>query len=444
MSSSIKSRLGSKSASSSRNSSPAPPATAAAGPSTIPAAPVIDPYRTLSSQVKKPVLPLVPSDPPNLPTLLRLDPSTYSSRLSGKTLQTSDLESGPAQPLISTSGAVSSLVTGKKRNRGHPNERLNARLETEKYEHGRKEIGAQSMRKVKRRLQSGSHPTMGRGMRVSYNALLPLNHLHTTYLIQLLSLPPLLPCASVASSSSLASAASRTRVVSSSSAAASTSYPQPTLHSNPEPILSKLSKADFTGIIIRVKSSKNRSLEGLQGIIIEETALTFRIVVAADDKVRAIPKDGTLFTILVPAYSPPNKATNQPKQDRLSPDVTPSFAQDASSDFEAFLRTCPRMEIDLLGSSFVYRSGDRAGRKFRPPQGGGGGSGWAEGWLKSDWADVFDNLSRALGGEGSGHGTGTEGTKKRTRVSNGAIEGLRKRGKSRRKDPPAGGNLQVY
>ncbi|WVQ94004.1 hypothetical protein IAU59_001082 [Kwoniella sp. CBS 9459] len=430
---------GSKSASSSRNSSPAPSAsnptlaaTAAAGPSSG-LGPTTDSYRTLSTQVKKPALPLVQSDPPNLPTLLRLDPSTYSSRLSGKTLQTSDLER-PAQSSTTTSGAVSSLVTGKKRNRGHPNEKAKARLEVEKYERERGDIGAQSMRKVKRRLQSGAggHPTMGKGMRVSYNALIPLNYLHTTYLIQLLSLPSLPPTYNISESAAA-----------STSAAAATTYPQPSLHFNPEPILSKLSKADFTGVIIRVKSSKNPSLEGLQGIVIEETALTFRIVVAADDKVRVIPKDGTLFTVTVPAYSPATKLMNQPHQSQDPNSFNPILAQNTPVDVEDFLRICPRMEIDLLGSSFAYRSGDRAGRKFRPPQGGGGGSGWAEGWVKSDWVDVFDDLSRLLGANEADH-DGKKGKKGKKRVSNGAIEGLRKRNKSRRKDPPAGGSLQVY
>ncbi|WVF66389.1 hypothetical protein IAT40_001129 [Kwoniella sp. CBS 6097] len=420
---SSKNRPGSNSASSSRNSSPAP--STAAGPSSAPG-PSIDPYRTLSAQVKKPVLPLISSDqPPNLPTLLQLDPSTYSSRLSGKTLQTADLVDNPSQASTSASasGAISNLVTGKKRNRGHPSEKRKARLEVEEYELKRKELGTQSMRKVKRRLQGGSCATMGKGMRVSYNALLSLNHLHTTYLIQLLSLPPLPP--SVSSSIP-------------TSSATATTYPQPSLHFNPEPILSKLSKADFMGMIIRVKSSKNQSLENLEGIIIEETALTFRIVVAADDKVRVVRKDGTLFTINVPAYSTPSKSNQSSTQNFTQ-------TQDTPFDLDGFLRVCPRMEIDLLGSSFVYRSGDRAGRKFRPPQGGGGGSGWAEEWLKSDWADVFGDLSQALGEHGDRDSGKTKKTeKKASRVSNGAIEGLRKRGKSRRKDPPAGGSLQVY
>ena len=98
------------------------------------------------------------------------------------------------------------------------------------------------------------------------------------------------------------------------------------------------------------------------------------------------------------------------------------------------MNTAPRISVPLLGTNFGFRSGDRAGRKFRPTQGGGGGSGWGETWVKGEWSEVLGLLGEE---------------KVESRVKGGARRGesgvpvKRKRGKSRRKDPPAFGALEV-
>jgi len=91
-------------------------------------------------------------------------------------------------------------------------------------------------------------------------------------------------------------------------------------------------------------------------------------------------------------------------------------------DWKGFMKVCPMVEVDLLGSSFGFRSGDRAGRKFRAGQGGGGGSGWGEEWVKGEWQGILGMVDAKVEGDLDG-----EGRKKR------------KRGKARRKDPLAGG-----
>ena len=146
------------------------------------------------------------------------------------------------------------------------------------------------------------------------------------------------------------------------------------------------------------------------------------------------------------------------------------------TDIASHIRTCPGVQIDLLGSAFLYRSAERAGKKFKPAQGKGGGSGWGEEWVKGDWSEVLGELQRSQG-EGTGRGRAGDGrsriggkkgkrnsTKRRrdykgeeeegegtvAGVSLDATEkgpgatGRRKRSKSRRKDPPAGGSLQVH
>ncbi|ADV24818.1 Hypothetical protein CGB_K1240W [Cryptococcus gattii WM276] len=354
----MSSKQSSASASPSRNASPAPNTQQ------------IDPYRTISSHLKKPLAPLLPQTEPLLPNLLSLNASIYSSRLSGKTLLTT-----PDQP-----SAISSvLVQGKKRNRGNEFEKKKAREDHEMNVKTREGLGLEGMRKVKRRLGS----VIGKGKRISYNALIPLNHLHINYLCQLLVLPPL-----------------------------PSPVPSTLPLLNPEPLQSKISKADFTGIYLSVLAAKNGGLKAKSGIVIEETAETFRLV-GQDDRVRIIPKAGSLFRLSFPAYSP-----------RLSFDDESSFPPDLADH----LKTCPRLEMDLLGSAFAYRSADRAGRKFRPAQGGGGGSGWGEDWVgkEGEMGKMLNEMEAKVGG------------KELVKVKvNG---GKRKRNKSRRKDPPAWGN----
>ena len=160
-------------------------------------------------------------------------------------------------------------------------------------------------------------------------------------------------------------------------------------------------------------SSRNPSLIGIKGIVIEETASTFRFV-TQQDKVKTVPKDGTKFSISFPAYAIPSKS---PRTDGAFPEPL---------DVAGHIENTPHIEVSLLGSAFGFRSGDRAGRKFRPAQGEGGGSGWAGEWVDGDWARALRVLEE-------------QEPKGRASVT---VKGRRKRGKSRRKDPPAGGTLQ--
>jgi hypothetical protein len=47
--------------------------------------------------------------------------------------------------------------------------------------------------------------------------------------------------------------------------------------------------------------------------------------------------------------------------------------------FQSALQTIPRIEIDILGSAFAFRSEERLGRKFKP--GTVLDQGWAVDWL---------------------------------------------------------------
>ena len=207
---------------------------------------------------------------------------------------------------------------------------------------------------------------------------MPVHYLHVRYMAQLCGLPPLgTPAAGPAKGPSLLPGVSS------------------------EALQSKLVKADMTGAKLSVRAAKNASLVGLGGIVVEESANSVRIV-GEDSRVRVIPKVGTQFILRFPAYASPDGA-----------------------DMAAHIASCPQIEIDILGTAFAYRSGDRAGRKFRPVQGGGGGSGWGDDYVQAEWSDVLKKVH--------------EGEDLRVVTSK-----RRKRGKSRRKDPLVQGSVQVF
>lgn len=217
-----------------------------------------------------------------------------------------------------------------------------------------------------------------------FAALLPLHYLHCRYLAQLLALAPCPAARPIPTPAKPESHA-----------------PSLLPGLSPEGLQSKLVKADLTGAKLRVLAARNPSLAGIVGLVVEETAGSFRLL-SVDGRVRVVPKEGAQFALSFPAYAPPEES------------------EDTVPDYAAFVAQCPAIEVDILGSSFAFRSGDRAGRKFRPAQ-GWGGSGWAEEWVQGEWSFL------------NGLGEAKPYTSSKAR----------KRGKSRRKDPLVQGSTQV-
>jgi len=110
----------------------------------------------------------------------------------------------------------------------------------------------------------------------------------------------------------------------------------------------KLVKADFHGSIITVKQSKNPCLVGLTGIVILETENVFRVI-TKKDQMKLIPKRNAIFTFCVPLYD--IRSSTLPTTEE-SPGVDP-------------LHTVPKMEFELHGNQFCFRSADRASKKFK-------------------------------------------------------------------------------
>jgi ribonuclease P protein subunit POP4 len=92
-----------------------------------------------------------------------------------------------------------------------------------------------------------------------------------------------------------------------------------------------------------------------------------------------VPKKNSLFTFSFPAYSFNSLAPPMTDAEEASDDATQEALYDPpTKTIQAILDTVPRIEIDVLGGSIRYRAADRAGRRFKVANGGGG---WTEDWI---------------------------------------------------------------
>lgn len=98
---------------------------------------------------------------------------------------------------------------------------------------------------------------------------------------------------------------------------------KPTSNSKTNLLAQKMLKADFHGCKLKVSRSRCASVVGLQGIVLQETQNTFKII-GIDDRVRTIPKTHTVFTFTALGY-----------------------------------------KFTIYGQNMMYRSSDRSARKYK-------------------------------------------------------------------------------
>lgn len=91
-------------------------------------------------------------------------------------------------------------------------------------------------------------------------------------------------------------------------------------------ILGKVLKADYHGCILKAVRCKNPSIVGKEGILVQETENTFKII-TRQDRLLTIPKENTVFNFELP---PPHKEI-----------------------------------ITLYGNQLCFRSADRSLRKYK-------------------------------------------------------------------------------
>lgn len=144
------------------------------------------------------------------------------------------------------------------------------------------------------------------------------------------------------------------------------------------------------------RRSKNASLVGVSGIVVQETENTFKVV-TRNNKLKGaclplfcmcvcpsripsfyftvLPKQGSVFAFAVPLYSTESESSRSASG---APAATGSGTNSGTNDREADadaggdgtreMRTVldgPHIEFELYGNQFCFRAADRAGRKFK-------------------------------------------------------------------------------
>ncbi|KAK4035051.1 Rof/RNase P-like protein [Parachaetomium inaequale] len=102
----------------------------------------------------------------------------------------------------------------------------------------------------------------------------------------------------------------------------------------------KLASADFHGAGVEVVRSGCVSRVGIKGIVVKDSKFAFEIVTRRD-RVKLVPKEGTVFRFEVPV-----------------PDLRPKEGGGQAQEMS-------RMVFEIHGEQFQFRSADRASRKFR-------------------------------------------------------------------------------
>jgi len=57
---------------------------------------------------------------------------------------------------------------------------------------------------------------------------------------------------------------------------------------------SKITKADYSGAMVKVVNAKNKQLIGFEGLVVRETTRTF-VVIQPNDQTKVLLKEGTVF-----------------------------------------------------------------------------------------------------------------------------------------------------
>jgi ribonuclease P protein subunit POP4 len=149
-----------------------------------------------------------------------------------------------------------------------------------------------------------------------------------------------------------------------------------------------------------VRRSKNASLVGASGIVVQETENTFKVVTRKDKLKGArlpplfcyvcpqffftvLPKQGSVFAFAVPLYGTESESESSRSASAAALAATGSGTNsgangrgaadgdadaDAGADDARETRTVldgPHIEFELYGNQFCFRAADRAGRKFK-------------------------------------------------------------------------------
>ncbi|GAA5991481.1 hypothetical protein JCM11641_002054 [Rhodosporidiobolus odoratus] len=284
-----------------------------------------DPYAVLPPKTKCRVDPKNAMNPQHYLTELSVPSEVADERLSGKFLQ-----------LETPEGKVSDQRKAElaKKEGEREKKRLKRAREGDCGLAGRRKRGTMGNDAVRK---------------VRYEAVVPVHHLWLGYMAELLALPiavPAVPAPESVSTPAIPAYTSSTLLPTFSHPADSATIAAREAQVNVVNIQTKLVKAEFTGCLLTVKRAKNPSLVGLQGIVLQETQGTFKIV-TTKSQVKVLAKQGSIFSFTLPLLPTPS-----------SPASPSSISRELS--------------LDIFGDAFAYRPADRVGRKWKAGTSAGG------------------------------------------------------------------------
>ncbi|KAI6247704.1 hypothetical protein HI914_03933 [Erysiphe necator] len=128
----------------------------------------------------------------------------------------------------------------------------------------------------------------------------------------------------------------------------------------------KLCSADFHGAELEVVRSRCVSRVGVKGIVVKDSKSIFELI-TAEDQVKIIPKEGTIFRfqLPIPDISQSYFDTESKKKFTSSINSTESQVETSKPDTPKALEK-KNVVFELHGDQFLYRATDRANRKFKP------------------------------------------------------------------------------
>lgn len=106
----------------------------------------------------------------------------------------------------------------------------------------------------------------------------------------------------------------------------------------------KLSAADFHGAEIEVVRSGCVGRVGIKGIVVKDTRFVFEVI-TAKNKIKTVPKEGTIFRVEIPPAEP--EKPRDTTQESIAPPDPKSLV------------------VEILGDQLNVRSTDRANKKFK-------------------------------------------------------------------------------
>lgn len=113
------------------------------------------------------------------------------------------------------------------------------------------------------------------------------------------------------------------------------------IYTGGEGAAAKLASADFHGAELEVVRSVCVSRVGIKGIVIKDSKFAFEVI-TRKNKLKLVPKEGTVFRFEVPPQAKGGQEQDASKKDQLG-----------------------SMVVELHGEQFQFRSADRASKKFR-------------------------------------------------------------------------------